>query len=185
MKNALLFLFNKLRRAFNKPRISITQWVFTPTAPITVASGTVYNLFSHAEFVEGGAKVVKSISGDAELFIAVNKTVKLTKFTRVNGNEDVSISCQVNFSFGSAQALAVEIALMHPTLTTKVAPFLITRLNNYYPVNSSVHQTFTIGDTDNFYKYGVYPRIDNQSGATVTITKISVLIKRVFEGSKV
>ena len=74
---------------------------------------------------------------------------------------------------------------MRPTLTPKVAPFLISRLNNTYPINSSVHQTFAIGDTDNFYVHGVYPQIDNKSGGTMTITKISVLIKRVFEGDKV
>lgn len=185
MKNALLFLFNKLRRAFNKPRISITQWTFTPTSSISLSSGSQYNLFSHAQFIEGSEQVVKSVSGDGELFIAVNEAVKSAKFTRLNGDEDVSIRCQIDFSFGGGQTRTIEIALMRPTLTAKVAPFLISRLDNAYPINASVHQTFAIGDTDNFYVHGVYPQIDNQSGGTMTITKISVLIKRVFEGSKV
>lgn len=185
MKNALLFLFNKLRRAFNKPHISITQWTFTPTSSISVASGSQYNLFSNAQFVEGSAQVVKSVSGDGELFIAVNEGVKSAKFSRLNADEDVGIRCQIEFSFGGGQTRTIEIALMQPTLTAKVAPFLIARTGNNYPVNSSVHQTFAIGETDNFYVHGVYPQIDNQSGGTMTITKISVLIKRVFEGSKV
>lgn len=184
MNKGFLFLLSKIRRAFNKPRISITQWTFTPTAPITVNNNTQYNLFSHAQFVEGSAQVVKAVSGDAELFVAVNEATKSTKFQRTNGDEDVSIRCQIDFSFGGGQTRVIEISLMRPTLTPKVAPFLISRLDNNYPVNTSVHQTFAIGESDNFYAHSVYPQIDNQSGSTMTITKISILIKRVFEGDK-
>jgi hypothetical protein len=175
----------KIKRTLNKPRVSITQWTFTPTAPITVANNSLYNLFSHVQFVEGSAQVVKAVSGDAELFVAVNEAVKSAKFDRVNGDEDVSIRCQIDFSFGGGQTRVIEIALMRPTLTAKVAPFLISRIDNAYPVNASVHQTFAIDPTDNFYVHGVYPQIDNQSGGAMTITKISVLIKRVFEGTKI
>jgi hypothetical protein len=184
MKNGFLFLLGKLRRAFNKPHISITQWTFTPTSSISVPNNSVYNLFSHVQFVEGSPQVVKAISGEGELFIAVNDAVKSAKFVRTNGDEDVSVRCQIDFSFSGGQTRTVEIALMRPTLIAKVAPFLIARTDNAYPVNASVHQTFAISDTDNFYVRGVYPQIDNQSGVTMTVTRVSILIKRVFEGTK-
>ena len=185
MKNALLYLFARVRRAFNKPHISITQWTFTPSSAIAVSSGSQYNLFSDAQFAEGSAQVVKTVSGDAELLIAVNEGAKCTKFIRVNGDEDVSVRCQIEFSFSGGATRVVEVALMRPTLIAKVAPFLISRLDNAYSINASNHQTFAIGDSDNFYVHGVYPQIDNQSGSTMTISKISVLIKRTFEGAKV
>lgn len=165
--------------------VSITQWTFTPSAAITVGDNTTYNLFSNSQFLDGSPQVIKSVSGDAELFVALNDAVKSTKFTRVNGDENVSIRCQIDFSFGGGQTRVVEIALMRPTLTPKVAPFLLSRLDNNYLTSASIHQTFAIGDTDNFYVRGVYPQIDNQSGSTMTITKISVLITRVFEGKKI
>ena len=42
-----------------------------------------------------------------------------------------------------------------------------------------------IGEADNFYVHGVYPQIYNQSGSAMTITKISVLVKRIFENTKI
>ena len=77
MKTALLYLFARVRRAFNKPHISITQWTFTPSSAIAVSSGSQYNLFSDAQFAEGSAQVVKTVSGDAELLIAVNEGAKV------------------------------------------------------------------------------------------------------------
>jgi hypothetical protein len=172
----------KIKRKLNKPYISVTQWTFTPASAISIPNNSTYNLFSHVDFVEGGANVVKLVSGFGELFIDLHEGEKAMLFDRIDGDEAITIRCQLDFSFAGGQTRSIEVSILRPTLTPKVAPFLIARLDNSYLTNASFHSTFAIGDNDNFYVHGAYPSIQNLSGATMTISKISILVNRVFEG---